>query len=56
MRGPSPRLLSMMLAFICGTIASAATKSLGTPVMVVAGLVGAGFGWALSRSLIRSLF
>lgn len=55
-QAPSPRLLTILLAFIAGTVASAWAKPLGTPMMVLAGLFGTVAGWVAARWVMRKLF
>lgn len=53
---PNPRLLTMLLAFIGGTLCASAARPLGTLPATVAGLFGAAAGWVASRWLMRKIF
>ena len=53
---PNPRLLNLLLIFIGGTVCGAAAKPLGTPIVIVAGMLGSLAGWVAGRWLMRRLF
>jgi len=53
---PGAGLLTVLLTFITGTLASAAAKPLGTPAMIVFGLLGTLIGYVAARWIVRRIF
>ena len=53
---PNPRMLSVLMTFICSTVFALMAKPLGTVPATIAGLVGAAVGWVGTRWLMKRMF
>lgn len=53
---PNPRLLMVLMTFICSTVFAAMAKPLGVFPATIAGLFGAAVGWVGTRWLMRKIF
>ncbi len=56
MNAPASGLLTVLLTFIAGTLAGAAARPLGTPAMIVFGLLGTLIGYVAARWILGRIF